>query len=657
MSDQALESHQFEHRTFAPDPVFSSKAHIPDMETYQRIHRESLETPEAFWSGVAQEFQWFRKWDRILNDDHAPFYKWFEGGKTNICANAVDRHVANQLGNKAAIIWEGEDGEIRQYTYQSLLREVSTFANVLRKMGVKRGDRVTMYLPMVPELAISLLACARIGAVHSVVFAGFSAEALSERIKDCESEWVITADGGMRRGKQMDVKATVDQAVSKCDCVKNVLVVRRHPYGEKLDCAFDGSKDVRYEDLAADVSGHCAPEEMDAEDMLFLLYTSGTTGKPKGIMHTTAGYMVHTYLTTRYVFDLKPEDVYFCTADIGWVTGHSYMVYGPLLNGATILMYEGAPNHPHPGRFWEMVERHRVSVFYTAPTAIRSFMKWGDQWHEPYDLSSLRVLGTVGEPINPEAWMWYHEKIGQSRCPIVDTWWQTETGGIMIAPMPGAVSTVPGAATVPFFGVDAAILDEEGNETDAGFLAIRKPWPGMLRGIYGDDQRYKDTYWCKWSGRYYFPGDGAHLDEHGYIWVVGRIDDVVNVSGHRIGTAELESVYVEHPSVAEAAAIGVKHEIKGQGLVSFVSLKEGESGDKKLIEELDNMVAEKIGKFARPENTYMVPDLPKTRSGKIMRRILRDLAEGNEIGNTTTLADPGIVEGIREQVANTTQSS
>lgn len=651
MSPQSLEAHQSERRKFEPSPAFSEQALVGSIEEYQKRYDESLQDPESFWAEVAEELTWFRKWDSVLDSREAPHFKWFVGGKTNICANAVDRHALGAAKNKAAIIWEGEDGEQRTYTFAQLKHEVSRFANVLRRQGVQKGDRVTLYLPMIPELAIAVLACARIGAAHSVIFAGFSADSIADRIQDCYSKLVITADGGYRRGKVMDLKGTVDQAVASCACVERVLVVRRRPFGEPLPCKMERGRDFWYDEEVTLVGNDCAPEPMDAEDMLFLLYTSGTTGKPKGIMHTTGGYMVYTYMTARYIFDLKPDDIYFCTADIGWITGHSYMVYGPLLNAATVVMYEGAPNYPDEARFWEIVEKLGVTIFYTAPTAIRSFMKWGDKWHLRHDLSSLRLLGTVGEPINPEAWMWYHEKIGYGRCPIVDTWWQTETGGIMIAPQPGAIPTRPGSATLPFYGVDAAILDEEGNDAQSGYLAIRKPWPGMLRGIYGDSERFRDTYWSRWGGKYYFPGDGAYRDEDGYIWVVGRVDDVVNVSGHRIGTAELESVYVEHPSVAEAGVIGVAHEVKGQGLVSFVTLRQGQEETPELIGELDALIAARIGKFARPEKTYLTRDLPKTRSGKIMRRILRNLAEGKEIGNVTTLADPSVVEEIRLKVS------
>jgi acetyl-CoA synthetase len=496
---------------------------------------------------------------------------------------------------------------------------------------------------------VAVLACARIGAVHSVIFAGFSADSIKDRVQDSSCKAVITADGGYRRGKLLDLKAIVDEGIVDCPSVKTVVVVQRHVGKPIAGCTLQKGRDHWYHDTVAGQPITCTPEPMDAEDKLFLLYTSGSTGKPKGIIHTTGGYMVYTYLTAKYVFDLKPDDVYWCTADVGWITGHSYILYGPLQNAASVLMYEGAPNFPENDRFWDIIEKYRVSIFYTAPTAIRAFMKWGDAWVDKHDLSSLRLLGSVGEPINPEAWMWYHEKIGGGRCPIVDTWWQTETGGILLTPLPGVTPTKPGSATLPFFGIEPAVLSEEGEEVDAGILAIRRPWPGILRGIYGDEERFKATYWCKWGGRHYFPGDGARRDADGYYWILGRVDDVVNVSGHRIGTAELESIYVEHPAVAESAVIGVPHEIKGQGLVSFVIVKEGFAQDDALIKELNALVAKKIGKFALPERIVLTHDLPKTRSGKIMRRILRDIAEGRELGNVTTLADPGVVESLQEK--------
>jgi acetyl-CoA synthetase len=651
MSEEHMESVMHENRVFNPPEGFRQRAHINSMDAYREEHRRSIEDPEGYWAGVAGSLHWFRKWDRVLDDSQAPFYKWFTGGKTNICYNAVDRWADGPLADKKAIIWEGEPGDQRVLTYAELKQEVGRFANVLKKLGIEKGDTIALYLPMTPELAIAVLACARIGAVHSVIFAGFSAESIKDRVLDGKSRMVITGDGGWRRGSVLPLKSVVDKGVAGCACVEHVLVVPRNPGGERMECDMQEGRDVWYDEAAATVTDECPCEEMDSEDLLFLLYTSGSTGKPKGIMHTVGGYSVYTYLTAKYVFDLQEDDIYWCTADIGWITGHSYIVYGPMQNGATVLMYEGAPNWPEPDRFWELVDKHKVTIFYTAPTAIRAFMKWGDQWVEKHDLGSLRLLGSVGEPINPEAWMWYHEKIGKGRCPIVDTWWQTETGGILLTPLPGVTPTKPGSATLPFFGVDPAILETDGKEAKAGLLAIRKPWPSILRGIWGDPERFKKTYWCNWDGKFYFPGDGARVDDDGYFWVVGRVDDVVNVSGHRIGTAELESVFVEHPNVAESAVIGVPHEVKGQGLVAFVLLRGTDAeGSEELRKELNDMVAEKIGKFARPEKVIFAADLPKTRSGKIMRRLLRDIATGSALGNVTTLADPSVVESLKAKV-------
>jgi acetyl-CoA synthetase len=648
MADKQFDSVLDENRKFPPPAAFTEKAHIKSLDEYKKIYEESIKDPEGFWGKIASELHWFKKWDKVVDESDAPFYKWFVGGKTNICYNCVDRHVEAGHGAKTAILWEGEPEDRSELTYEELLKEVQICANALKKMGIKKGDRVAVYLPMIPELAITLLACARIGAVHSVIFAGFSADSIKDRVLDMEAKIVVTSDGGWRRGKVLPLKDIVDEAVKDVDCIESVLVVKRSPDPEPYPCTLKDGRDHWYHDVIKDVSAECPCEELDAEDMLFLLYTSGTTGKPKGIIHTTGGYMTYTYLTTKYVFDLRAEDVYWCTADIGWVTGHSYIVYGPMANGATAVIFEGAPNWPDEGRFWDIVQRYNVSIFYTAPTAIRAFMKWGDDWPNKYDLSSLRLLGTVGEPINPEAWMWYHQLIGKEKCPIVDTWWQTETGGIMITPLPGIVETKPGSATVPFFGVDAAILTEGGDEAEAGLLAIRKPWPGMLRGIYGDPERFKNTYYSKWEG-IYFPGDGAKKDADNYYWILGRVDDVVNVAGHRIGTAELESVFVEHAAVAESAVIGVKHDIKGQALAAFVSLRTGYEGSEDLQKELTGMVIEKIGKFAIPERIIFSADLPKTRSGKIMRRLLRDVAEDRALGNVTTLADPSVVEQLKQQ--------
>ncbi len=646
--NSSMESVSHEHRKFAPSSGFVDAAHISGDSAYRALYEKSVQDPEAFWAEAAGELHWFKKWDTVLDDSDAPFFRWFDGSRTNLSYNCLDRHIDAGRGDKIAIHWEGEPGDSRDISYSQLHLEVCRLANALKSRGVQKGDRIAVYLPMIPELAIAVLACARIGAVHSVIFAGFSADSIRDRVLDSETRMVITADGGYRRGKMLELKKIVDEGVANCDCVKDVIVVKRgddHP----VACPMVDGRDSWYHDLVAHVDDNCPAEEMEAEDLLFLLYTSGTTGKPKGIMHTTAGYQVFSYLTSKYIFDLKQDDVYWCTADVGWITGHTYIVYGIMQNGVTQVMYEGAPNHPDEGRFWEIIEKYKVSIFYTAPTAIRAFMKWGDDWVTGKDISSLRLLGTVGEPINPEAWIWYHKLIGAERCPIVDTWWQTETGGHMLSPMPGATATKPGCATVPFFGVEPAILADDGSEVEAGILAIKKPWPGMLRGIYGDPQRFKDTYWCKWGGKYYFPGDGARRDEDGYIWILGRVDDVVNVSGHRIGTAELESVFVEHKDVAESAVVGIPHEIKGQGLVAFVTVIDGRDQDDLLRKELVAMIDKGIGKFARPERVLFSSDLPKTRSGKIMRRILRDIAEGKELGNVTTLADPTVVEELQKQ--------
>ena len=643
-----MESVSQENRKFPPTTAFAESAHISSLDAYRKLYERSIQDPEGFWSEAAEELHWFKKWDKVLDASDAPFYKWYSGSRTNLSYNCLDRHIEEGRGDKIAIHWEGEPGDKRDISYSQLHKEVCRFANALKAKGVQKGDRIAIYLPMIPELVTSVLACARIGAVHSVIFAGFSADAIRDRVLDSETRMIITADGGYRRGKILELKKIVDEGIDACDCVKDVIVVKRgdnHP----IKCQMKDGRDAWYHELIADVDTDCPAEEMEAEDLLFLLYTSGTTGKPKGIMHTTAGYQVFSYLTSKYVFDLKSDDVYWCTADVGWITGHTYIVYGILQNCVSQVMYEGAPNHPNEGRFWEIVEKYKVSIFYTAPTAIRAFMKWGDHWVTKHDLSSLRLLGTVGEPINPEAWIWYHKIIGGERCPIVDTWWQTETGGHMLTPIPGAIPTKPGCATVPFFGISPAVLTEEGEEVDAGILAIKQPWPGMLRGIYGDPQRFKDTYWCKWGGKYYFPGDGARRDEDGYFWILGRVDDVVNVSGHRIGTAELESVFVEHVGVAESAVVGVPHEIKGQGLIAFVTVIEGYHHDDALRKELVSMIDKAIGKFARPEYILFSHDLPKTRSGKIMRRILRDIAEGKELGNTMTLADPSVVEDLQAQ--------
>ena len=643
-----MESLSQENRKFNPDSQFVKQAKIAGMDAYKELYQKSIEKPLEFWSDVANELHWFKPWDKVLDESNAPFYQWYTNAKTNISYNCLDRQIDAGKGNKVAFYWEGEPGDKKVFTYKELLDEVCRFSNVLKSLGAKKGDRIALYLPMIPELIFAVLACARIGAVHSVIFAGFSSESIRDRVEDCQARMVITADGGYRRGKILELKKIVDEGVSHCNSISEVLVIKRG--GEvAIDCPMKEGRDFYYDVISADCSSVCPAEEMDSEDLLFLLYTSGTTGKPKGIMHTTAGYQVFSYITSKYVFDLNDEDVYWCTADVGWITGHTYIVYGILQNGATQVIYEGAPNHPEPDRFWNIIEDYKVTTFYTAPTAIRAFMKWGDYWLEGKDLSSLRLLGTVGEPINPEAWMWYHEKIGASRCPIVDTWWQTETGGHLLTPIPGAIPTKPGCATVPFFGIEPLVLNEEGETVDVGILAIKHPWPGMLRGIYGDQQRYIDTYWSKWNGRHYFPGDGARVDEDGYYWILGRVDDVVNVSGHRIGTAELESIFVEHESIAEAAVIGIKHDIKGQGLLAFATVIQGKSADEALEKDLIQLVDKRIGKFARPEKIIFSSDLPKTRSGKIMRRLLRSIADGDDLGNITTLADPSVVDEIQKQ--------
>ncbi|HEV2147449.1 MAG TPA: acetate--CoA ligase [Longimicrobiaceae bacterium] len=662
MSEIPLDTLLQEDRSFPPPPEFAREAHVSDTEAYRRAE----EDPEGYWAGWAEELHWFRKWDRVLEWE-PPYAKWFVGGKLNAAYNCLDRHLEGPRRTKTALLWEGEPGDRRSYTYEELHREVSRAANALRELGVRRGDRVAIYLPMIPEAAIAMLACARIGAVHSVVFGGFSAESLRDRIRDAEVRLLITADGGYRRGGVVALKRSADEALEReggCPTIERVLVVRRHGAdGETLAGAeMTAGRDVWWHDAVDGADPDCPAEEMDAEDLLYVLYTSGTTGKPKGIMHTTGGYLTQAYATTKWVFDLKDDDVYWCTADVGWVTGHSYIVYGPLAAGATALMYEGAPDHPDRGRFWRLVQDYGVTIFYTAPTAIRAFMKWGTEWPERYDLSSLRLLGTVGEPINPEAWIWYHRNVGGERCPIVDTWWQTETGAIMITPLPGVTATTPGSATTAFPGIRADILSLSGEviPVGGGFLAIRRPWPSMLRGIWGDPQRFVETYWSKWAGRtvgsgddaqpgesVYFPGDGAKRDEHGYFWVIGRIDDVLNVAGHRIGTMEVESALVDHPAVAEAAVVGKAHELKGQAVAAFVTLKEGQAPSEELKKELSDHVVKKIGAIARPDAVLFAGDLPKTRSGKIMRRLLKDIAEGRTLGDTTTLADPNVVARLK----------
>jgi acetyl-CoA synthetase len=634
-----------EQRRFPPPGDFAAGA-IATPELYERARRDRL----AFWADEARRLDWITPWKTVL-EWTPPHAKWFSGGRLNVSANCLDRHLRGATRNKAAIIWEGEPGDRRVLTYWELAREVGRCANALRRLGVTRGDRVAIYLPMIPEAAIAMLACARIGAAHSVVFGGFSAESLRDRINDAQATCLITADGGYRRGQVLPLKRFADQALAECPSIQNVVVVQRRPGspGDEAFAEMTEGRDHWWHRLLDRETRDCPPEPMDTEDVLFILYTSGTTGKPKGIVHTTGGYLTHVSATTRYVFDLKDDDVFWCTADVGWVTGHSYVVYGPLSLGATVLMYEGAPDWPERDRFWKLIARYGVTVFYTAPTAIRAFMKWGAEHPRRHNLSTLRLLGTVGEPINPEAWMWYHENIGGSRCPVVDTWWQTETGGIMISPLPGVTTTKPGSATVPLPGISAELVDTTGKVLNrgGGFLTLNEPWPGMLRTIWGDDARYQETYWSRFPGRY-FAGDGAKVDEDGYWWVLGRVDDVLNVAGHRIGTMEVESALVDHPAVAEAAVVGKHHDLKGQAIAAFVTLKDGRQHSDELKDDLKEHVTKKIGAIARPDDILFSADLPKTRSGKIMRRLLRDIAEGKALGDTTTLADPGVVARLKE---------
>ena len=632
-----------EDRTFPPPDAFREHANVADPKVYEEAQKD----PEAFWAKLAEELHWFKKWDKVLEWD-PPYAKWFEGGKLNVSYNCIDRHLAAGRRNKAALIWEGEPGDWKVYTYGDLYREVCRFANGLKSLGVQKGDRVTIYLPMVPELPIAMLACARIGAPHSVIFGGFSAESIRDRLNDSQSKVVITADGGYRRGGIVQLKQNADEALTDSPTVERVVVLRRT---EHADDRMVQDRDVWWHDLVADQPMTCEPEPMDSEDMLYMLYTSGTTGKPKGIVHTTAGYLLGTYITSKWIFDLKDDDVYWCTADIGWVTGHSYIVYGPLANGATSVMYEGSPDYPDLDRFWAIVAKYAVSIVYTAPTAIRTFMRWGEEYPQRHDLSSIRLLGSVGEPINPEAWMWYWTHIGGGRCPVVDTWWQTETGMILIAPLPGITTLKPGSATRPFPGIQAEIVDEAGNTVGpggGGYLTIKRPWPSMLRTIYGDPQRFVEQYWSRYPG-IYFTSDGAKIDQDGDFWLLGRVDDVINVSAHRISTMEVESALVDNPKVAEAACIGKSHEIKGQAIVGFVTLKNQVAGSDEVVAELKQHVAAKIGAMARPDDIYFAAELPKTRSGKIMRRLLRDVAEGRALGDTTTLADPAVVESLKEQ--------
>ena len=636
-----------EQRKFEPPAEFSQKAHLKSLAEYEALYKESIEQPEKFWGRAAEDLHWFKKWDKVL-EWNVPWAKWYVGGQINLSYNCLDRHVQTARKNKAALIWESEPGEVRTYTYQQLWKEVQKFANVLKSLGVRNGDRVAIYMGMTPELPIAMLACARIGAPHSVVFGGFSSNALIDRIHDSQAVAVITQDGSYRRGAEVKLFPAVEEALKSCPSVKHVVVYKRTGTAINLQAG----RDHWWHELMAKASDDCPAEPLDSEHPLYILYTSGTTGKPKGVVHTTGGYSVGTHLTTKYVFDLKEEDTYWCTADIGWVTGHSYIVYGPLQCGATSLMYEGAPNSPEPDRFWSIIDRHQVNVFYTAPTAIRTFIKWGAEWPRKHKMESLRLLGTVGEPINPEAWMWYREEIGHNRCPIVDTWWQTETGSIMITPIPGAIATKPGSATRPFFGVVPEVVTMEGKpvpEGSGGFLIIRQPWPAMLRTIYGDPDRYVKQYWSQIPGTY-FTGDGARKDKDGYFWIMGRVDDVLNVSGHRLSTMEVESALVAHDKVAEAAVVGRPDDIKGQAISAFVTLEQGVKPTEELKEELKKWVAKEIGSLAKPDDIRFTDMLPKTRSGKIMRRLLRELATSGDVkGDTTTLEDFGVIARLREQ--------
>ena len=661
MSEPTIEDYYVEDRTFPPSDQFQASAIVTDRSLYEEAEADRL----GFWARQARELiTWFEDFETILEWD-LPFAKWFVEGKLNVSYNCLDRHVEAGRGGKVAFHWEGEPGDTRTITYSQLLEEVSKFSNVLKSLGVEKGDRVCIYMPMIPELPVAMLSCARIGAPHSIVFGGFSADSLSDRIDDASAKVLITADGGYRRGDPFLLKDTADASVSATSTIENVVVVRR----TNQEIEWDPKVDHWYHDLMDAASPDCPPEQLDSEDLLYLLYTSGTTAKPKGIMHTTGGYLTQVAFTHKYIFDLQPDsDVYWCAADIGWVTGHSYIVYGPLANGATSVMYEGTPDTPRPkfregeradwpkDRLWDMIQRYGVTQLYTAPTAIRTFMKWGAEEVEQHDLSSLRVLGTVGEPINPEAWMWYHKHIGGERCPIVDTWWQTETGGHMITPMPGVTTTKPGSATHAIPGVVVEVVDDGGNkiEKGGGYLTVTEPWPSMLRGIWGDPDRYKETYWSEYPGRY-FAGDGAKIDDDGYLWLLGRVDDVMNVSGHRISTTEVESALVDHSSVAEAAVVGATDDTTGQAIVGYCILRGGNEPSDELREEIRQHVSTKLGAIARPKAVVLVPDLPKTRSGKIMRRLLRDVAEGRKLGDTTTLADASVVDEIRARAIEAPQ--
>ncbi|HJQ27052.1 MAG TPA: acetate--CoA ligase [Blastocatellia bacterium] len=636
-----------ETRVFKPDESFSEQAYISSLEQYEQLYREAEADPEGFWAKIAGDLHWFKPWDKVL-EWQAPWAKWFVGGQLNLSYNCLDRHTQTWRKNKAALIWEGEPGEQRTLTYNQLLIEVSKFANALKSLGIKKGDTIAIYMGMTPELAIAMLACARIGAAHSVIFGGFAAQALVDRINDAQSVAVITQDGSYRRGAEIALKATVDEALPACPTVHSVIVYKR----TGSDIKMEAGRDHWWHELMADAADQCEAEPMDSEQPLYILYTSGSTGKPKGVVHTTGGYAVGTYITAKWVFDLKDEDIYWCTADIGWVTGHSYVVYGPLQNGATVLMYEGAPNYPGPDRFWQIIERHKVTIFYTAPTAIRAFMKWGEEYPRRYEMKSLRLLGSVGEPINPEAWMWYREVIGRQRCPIVDTWWQTETGAIMITPLPGAIPTKPGSATRPFPGIIADVVTREGHpvpQGSGGYLVIKRPWPSMLRTIFNDPDRYVQQYWSEIPG-VYFAGDGARKDDDGYFWILGRVDDVINVAGHRLSTMEVESALVAHPAVAEAAVVARPDDIKGQAIAAFVTLEGGHQPSDSLKDELRKWVAHEIGALAKPDDIRFAEALPKTRSGKIMRRLLREIASSGEVrGDVTTLEDFSVISKLKEE--------
>jgi acetyl-CoA synthetase len=638
-STDPIQSLLKEGRKFLPPKAFTKAARVKTTAPYKEGKANSL----RFWEKQAKELRWMKPWRKTL-EWKLPYAKWFVGGKLNVSDNCLDRHVEGARRNKAALVWEGEPGDARVLTYWDLYRDVNQFASALRRHGVRKGDTVTIYMPMVPEVVVAMLACARIGAPHSVVFGGFAPDSLRDRINDAQSKVVITADGGYRRGGVVPLKKNADEAIKECPTVQTVIVLRR--VGQEI--GWQADRDVWWHDFVKDAPAYAKPEPMDSEDMFYLLYTSGSTGKPKGIIHTTGGYLTGVSATHRMIFDLREEDVYWCTADVGWVTGHSYIVYGPLANGATVVMYEGTPDHPDKDRFWRIVEKYAVTILYTAPTAIRTFVRWGDQYPKRCDLSSLRLLGTVGEPINPEAWVWYWKVIGGGRCPVVDTWWQTETGHILISPLPGVTVCKPGSATLPFPGIEAEVVNDKGEPAQAGYLVIKKPWPGMLRGIYGDPERYQKEYWSQIKG-VYFTGDGCKRDKDGYFWLLGRIDDVMNISGHRVSTMEVESALVDHPAVAEAAVIGRPHEIKGQAIAAFVSIKHGIPTGDRLKEEIKAHVAKKIGALARPDDVIYAAELPKTRSGKIMRRLLRDVAEGRALGDTTTLADPAVVAELKQR--------